>query len=89
MDAQVQLPHIFDVEKDLPMRVTLYPTGHLAVGLEEFMKELGYDSIPLELSIEVKEYLKKNYSGKYLTEDDGKRISDEIACIARAFINKK
>lgn len=89
MDAQVQLPFIFDVEKDLPMRVTLYPTGHLAIGLEEFMKEFGYSSIPPELALEVQDFLKKNYSGKELNEDHGKRIAEEIACIARAHIGKK
>jgi hypothetical protein len=89
MDAQVQLPFIFDVEKDLPMRVTLYPTGHLAIGLEEFMKEYGHAAIPPDLQAEVQAFLKKEYSGKELTEDDGKRISEEIACIARAHMNKK
>lgn len=89
MDAQVQLPFIFDVEKDLPMRVTLYPTGHLAIGLEEYLQEFGVSAIPTELQVEVQAFLKKTYSGKELTEEDGKRISEEIACIARAHMNKK
>ncbi len=88
MDVEVQLPFIFDVEKDLPMRVTLYPTGHLAIGLEEFVKEQGVAAIPPALALEVQAYLKKEYSGKELTEEHGKRISEEIACIARAHLTK-
>ncbi len=71
------------------MRVTLYPTGHLAVGLEEFVNELGVASVPPELAIEVQNYLKKEYSGVELNEDHGKRISEEVACIARAHLSKK
>lgn len=88
MDVEVQLPFIFDVEKDLPMRVTLYPTGHLAIGLEEFVKEHGLPAVPPELALEVQEYLKKEYSGKELNEEHGKRISEEVACIARAHFSK-
>lgn len=89
METQLQLPTIFDVAEGVPMRVTMYPTGHFAIGLEEFMKEHGYETIPPELALEVQMFLKKNYSGKNLTAEDGARISEEIACIARAQMNKK
>jgi hypothetical protein len=36
----------------------------------------------------VRKYLGENWAAKVLSEDDGKRISDEVACIVRAWIVK-
>ena len=86
MDTQLQLPVVFDVVDGVPMRVTMYPSGHMAIGLEEFMKDFGISPVPPVLSEQVQKFLRENYSGKVLTEDDGKKISEEVACIARAHI---
>lgn len=87
MGTKVDLPVIFDIV-DRDIRVTLYPTGHLAVGVDEMMEEYGFEQTPPELGFEVRKYLGENWAAKVLSEDDGKRISDEVACIVRAWIVK-
>lgn len=85
-EPKIELPFIFDII-DKPVRVTLYPTGHLAIGLDEMMKSYGYECTPPILSEEVYKYLSSNWK-KELSEEEGKRISDEVECIARAWIVK-
>lgn len=89
IDMQMQVPTIWDVA-DGEVRVTLFPTGHLAVGVEEFLKGYGYSEVPEDLGREVRTFLASTYGPKkVLSEDDGKRISDEIACLVRAWLNKQ
>lgn len=85
-EQKVELPFIFDIVEK-PVRVTLYPTGHLAVGLDEMIQSYGYKSTPVDLSAEVSKYLNCNWK-KELSEEDGNRISDEVECIVRAWIVK-
>jgi hypothetical protein len=86
-DEKVQVPSMWDVT-DGEMRITLFPTGHLAVGLEEFMQKYGHDKVPDGLGQEVLMYLTSTWGRKILSATDGKRISDEVACIARAWLKK-
>ena len=90
MDVKVQIPMIWDVQpnEEVPMRVTLYPTGHLAVDVDKYVKEFGFNTTPLDMGNEVRAYLASTYSNKVLTEMDGRRIADEVACIVRAWVTK-
>lgn len=90
MDVKVQIPMIWDVQPgpDVPMRVTLYPTGHLAVDVDGFVQQFGYQSTPPDMGKEVRTYLASTYANKVIDETDGRRIADEVACIARAWISR-
>jgi hypothetical protein len=81
------VPFIFD-RVDLPVRISLFPTGHLAVGIREYMNELGYEDIPIDLQLIVQNYLHTEWSAKIISVDDAETISTAVRKFADDWVAK-
>ncbi len=83
-----EIPFVVSVT-DMPIKVTLYPTGHLVVAIDEYLTAFGYAEVPESLGKEIKQYLGDKFRGELIKESHCREISAQCECICRAWFLKQ